>query len=245
MSELHPAAASGFARGAADYEAGRPGYPAAAVDWLAERLELREGRIVVDLAAGTGKLTRLLAPTGARVVAVEPLAEMRALIAPPAEVVEGAAVALPLPDGSADAVTVAQAFHWFDADAALVEIRRVLRPGGRLGLIWNRRSDDDPVNRAIEELLEPHRADTPSHRDRPWRPAFERSGGFGAPEERSFDNPQRLDAGELAQRIASISFVASLPETERDRVVAAARELAAGGPVTLAQRTDVQVYSAR
>ena len=245
MSELHPAAATGFARSAAEYEAARPGYPDAAVEWLVERLGLGAGRTVVDLAAGTGKLTRLLARTGARVVAVEPLAEMRGLIGPPAEVMEGTAESLPLRDASADAVTVAQAFHWFDADAALAEIRRVLRPGGGLGLVSNRRGEEDPVNRAIDELLDPHRGDTPSHRNRPWRQAFERSGGFGAPEERSFDNPQRLGAGELGQRVASISFIASLPEAEHDRVVVAAGKLADGGPVTLAQRTDVHVYPLR
>ena len=98
---------------------------------LAERLRLGPGRTVVDLAAGTGKLTRELVRTGAEVIAVEPLAEMRAELPPEATALEGTAEAIPLGDGSADAVTVAQAFHWFDAEPALAEIHRVLRPERR------------------------------------------------------------------------------------------------------------------
>ena len=135
-AEIHPAAAAGFGRSAEAYERGRPGYPDAAVDRLVAALP---GRRVVDLAAGTGKLTRALVARGCDVVAVEPVAEMRALIAPPARAVEGVAEATGLPDASADAVTVAQAFHWFDGPRALAEIHRVLRPGGVLALIWNRR----------------------------------------------------------------------------------------------------------
>jgi SAM-dependent methyltransferase len=242
--DVHAMAATGFARRADSYERARPGYPDAAVEWLARRLGLGAGKTVVDLAAGTGKLTRLLARTGARVVAVEPVAEMRALIGPPAEVVEGTAEAIPLEDAAADAVTVAQAFHWFDFEPALAEIRRVLAPGGHLAIVWNTRSGDDPVNLAIEGIVEPHRAGTPSHRGQPWREALERSRLFGPIEERDFDNPQQLDAEALAERVASVSFIASLADDERERVMDAARELAASGPVTLGQRTDVHILPA-
>ena len=241
---MHATAASGFSRAAAAYERARPGYPADAVSWLSRRLGLEAGRTVVDLAAGTGKLTRLLTPTGARVIAVEPVAEMRGLIDPPAEALEGTAEAIPLPGESADAVTVAQAFHWFDFERALPELRRVLRPGGGLAVIWNRRGRDDGLNKAIEELIGPFRAGTPTHIGRPWEPAFARSSLFGPVEERSFDNPQCFDADGLAERIGSTSFIATLPDDERERVLERTRELAAGGPVTLPQRTDVQVYPA-
>jgi SAM-dependent methyltransferase len=136
---IDPAAQS-FASVAGVYERARPEYPEAAVDWLASRLDLGPGRTVVDLAAGTGKLTRMLVPTRARVIAVEPVPEMLAELrraAPEAQALQGTAEAIPLPDAGADAVTVAQAFHWFDPPRALREIARVLRPGGRLGLIWN------------------------------------------------------------------------------------------------------------
>ena len=132
MSELHPAT-RGFA--AADvYERGRPDYPAAAIAKIVERLGLRPGRTVLDLAAGTGKLTRLLAPSGANVIAVEPVHEMRAELerrVPGIAALAGTAERIPLTDGYVDAVTVGQAFHWFDADKALREIHRVLTPRRR------------------------------------------------------------------------------------------------------------------
>ena len=244
MKALHPAAEQGFARAAGEYRRGRPGYPAAAIQYLAERLGLRPGRTVVDLAAGTGALTRPLLERGCEVVAVEPVAEMRAELPLEARALDGTAERMPLPDGAADAVTVAQAFHWFDGDAALREIHRVLRPGGTLALLWNKRVLEDPVNQAIEELVAPHRASTPSHRG-DWRRTFERTALFGALEESRFTNEHVQDADGLADRVASISFIASLPADEREQTVAAARELAADGPVTVPYRTEVFVSDRR
>ncbi|MEA2232073.1 MAG: hypothetical protein QOD83_1889 [Solirubrobacteraceae bacterium] len=130
------------------YERSRPGYPAEAVDALVAALP---GRDVIDLAAGTGKLTRDLLARGLDVVAVEPRAEMRAAIEPPARVIEGSAEAIPLPAGSADAVAIAQAFHWFAVPAALAEIHRVLRSDGVLALLWNRRLSEG-AHAALEQV---------------------------------------------------------------------------------------------
>jgi SAM-dependent methyltransferase len=181
---LHPAAA-GFARAADVYERARPEYPPEAVIWVADRLELRPGRVVVDVGAGTGKLTRLLVPTGARVVAIEPQEEMLAVLreaVPEAEALEGSAESLPLADGFAEAVTAASAFHWFEPSRALPEIARVLRPGGRLALVFNTRDPEDALQRELTELLVPHGIRVSWMRDLDPPRTLETSGLFEPPE---------------------------------------------------------------
>lgn len=239
MSRIHDAAAVGFARGAEAYELGRPEYPAEAL----EPLRLTPDLTVLDLAAGTGKLTRPLVAGGARVIAVEPVAEMRAALPASVEALDGTAESIPLDDGSVDLVTVAQAFHWFDGDAALAEIHRVLAPGGRLALIWNRRREDAEINVAISELLEPYRAGTPAHSTETWREAFERTTLFRGLEEHEFANEQTLDAEGMADRLGSISFVAALPEGDRAPILDAARALAGDGTVTIPYRTEVMIWT--
>jgi ubiquinone/menaquinone biosynthesis C-methylase UbiE len=138
-SPIDPVAATGFAAGAATYVVGRPEYPAEVEDWLRQDLRLGPGRAVVDLGAGTGKFVARLRATGATLFAVEPVPAMRrALVAANADVVAkpGTAERIPLPDASMDAIVCAQSFHWFANRAALVEMRRVLKIGGALGLIW-------------------------------------------------------------------------------------------------------------
>jgi SAM-dependent methyltransferase len=246
MPRVREAAARGFARSAEAYDRARPEYPPEAVGWLARRLGLRAGRRVLDLAAGTGKLTRPLAATGADVVAVEPLAEMRARIDPAvAGILAGTAEAIPLPDASADAVTVAQAFHWFDGPLALAEIHRVLRPAGALALVWNRRPLEHPVHAAIARIVEPHRGDAPAHRSGSWRDAFAGTTLFGPFEERTFVHSRDHDAGALAERVASTSFVAALPDGARAEILAAVRALAADGPVALPYVCEVFVCDRR
>jgi len=232
---IHPAAQAGFSRSAEAYERGRPEYPAAAL----QALDLHAPLVVLDLAAGSGKLTRPLLKYGIEVIAVEPVSEMRSALPAEARVLEGTAERIPLDASSVDLVTVGQAFHWFDGDAALAEIHRVLRPRGRLALLWNRRIEGDPVNRAIDAIVDPHRSDVPTHRVDAWRAVFERTTLFGPLDETVFTNEQVLDADGLADRVGSISFIASLPEGPRAGVIAAARELASDGPVTVRYRTEV------
>jgi ubiquinone/menaquinone biosynthesis C-methylase UbiE len=226
---LHETARRGFASAADVYEESRPGYPEEAIGWLARELELGPGRTVVDLAAGTGKLTRLLTPTGATVIAIEPVDEMRAALprtTPTAAARAGTAERTGLPDASADAVTVAQAFHWFDGPAALAEIHRVLRPGSRLALIWNVRDLDHPTQYAVEEVFAPYRGDTPSHRSGRWREALEETTLFRPTARTEFPNVQTLDAAGLVHRVASTSFVAELPAAERERLLDRVRGIA-------------------
>jgi ubiquinone/menaquinone biosynthesis C-methylase UbiE len=243
---VHDAAAVGFARSADAYDRARPEAPAEAIAWLAERMGLRSGRTVVDLAAGTGKLTRPLAATGAETIAIEPVAEMRARIGDAAaRSLDGTAEAIPLPDASADAVTVAQAFHWFDGPAALAEIHRVLRPGGALALVWNRRPLEDPVHAAIERVIAPYRGDAPAHRSGAWRAAFDATTLFGPLEERTFAHSRPHDADALADRVGSTSFVAALSDGPQADVIAAVRALAADGPVDLPYVCEVLVCDRR
>jgi SAM-dependent methyltransferase len=239
---VHDAAAVGFARSADAYDRARPEYPAGAIAWLAERMGLRSGRTVVDLAAGTGKLTRPLAATGAETIAIEPVAEMRARIGPSAaRALDGTAEAMPLPDASADAVTVGQAFHWFDGPAALAEIHRVLRPGGTLALVWNRRPLDDPVHAAIERIIAPYHRDEPRHRSGAWRAVFAATTLFGPLDERTFEHARPHDADALADRVGSTSFIAALDDEPRAQVIAQVRALAADGPVDLPYVCEVSV----
>jgi SAM-dependent methyltransferase len=237
---IHRAAAEGFAASAEAYERGRPRYPAEAVEVVVSRLPA--GASVLDLAAGTGILTRPLLEAGLTVVAVEPVAQMRTALPGSVRALAGTAEAIPLGSAEVDAVVVGQAFHWFDGDAALAEIHRVLRPDGLLALFFNRRVDEHPVNRALDELLEPYRGDTPTHRFDTWRAAFDRTSLFAPVVEREFPNEQRLDADGMAARVGSISFVAALDASERERVVERARAIVGEGTVTVPYRTEVLVW---
>lgn len=154
---VHEIASSGFGREAEAYERSRPSYPPDAVAWLVNHLQVRRGSVVADLAAGTGKLTRLLLPTGASVIAVEPVPAMHQVLhrlLPTVPAVAGTAETMPIKSASLDAVCVAQAFHWFDADAAFSELARVLRPGGRVGLVWNARDRDIDWVRRVWAIMD-------------------------------------------------------------------------------------------
>jgi SAM-dependent methyltransferase len=243
---INPKAALGFATTADDYEATRPSYPPEAIEFLTTALGLRPGRTVVDVAAGTGKLTRLLVPSGARVVAVEPVAEMRALLeraAPMVTALDGTAEDLPLADRSADAITVAQAFHWFDRDVALPEFRRVLTDDGALAVVYNRRQPMVDWVVAIDAIIEPHRGEAPRHPRE-----FADGDLFALAEEAAFDNPHTLTPEETIARFRSLSFVGAMePELQADvldriRVLLATHPATAGKTeLTIPQRTVVSI----
>jgi SAM-dependent methyltransferase len=200
------------------------------------------GSVVADVGAGTGKLTRLLLPTGARVVAVEPLAEMRALIEG-AEVVDGTAEELPFEAESVDVITAAQSFHWFDYDRALPELHRVLRLDGFLVLVWNGRDLEDPLQLGIEELLSELRAKVPDQQLGRWREPLRTTPFFGNRMTRAFPYEQWFTADDLAARVASTSFVAALPPLEREELLVRVRALVHGRPEPFAfpYKTDVHI----
>jgi ubiquinone/menaquinone biosynthesis C-methylase UbiE len=226
-------AARGFDGAASVYDRVRPGYPPEAIAWFAEQLGLGPGRTVIDLAAGTGKLTAPLLETGARVVAVEPSEGMLAILrqrVPGTESIRGTAEEIPLPESSADAVVVAQAFHWFANDTALAEIHRVLRPGGALGLVWNRRDLSDPAHAVLEKSLAPWKGDTPRHRDADWSRVLEASPLFEPLAQHELPNDHELHPGGLEDRGASTSFIAALPAETRHEALAEVREFEAAAP---------------
>lgn len=242
---VHPQAERGFGRAAEEYERGRPDYPNAAIEWLFDQLGLGPGRIALDVGAGTGKLSRALAAAGATVIAVEPVAPMRAVMErklPGVEALAGSAEAVPLGGESVDAVVCGQAFHWFDGPRALAEFHRVLRPDGRLGLIWNRRRSDQPLHQAIDEIIERHRQDTPAYHSRRWAKAFDGSSLFVLAARTEVQSEQVLDADGLVDRVLSISYVSALDDAERAGVESELRSLAAGGLEPLRHTTQAFVY---
>jgi SAM-dependent methyltransferase len=247
--QIHEAAKLGFGASAEVYERARPGYSGAAVERLTTELRLSGGDVLVDLGAGTGKLTRTLLSAGATIVAVEPVRAMRAMfttVLPHVAMVGAAAEALPFTGGSIDAVAVGQAFHWFYPHASLQEIHRVLRPGGRLGLIWNIRDESVPWVAALSRLIGDFVGDGPSYRTDAWRQAFDESPLFGPLGRATFRTEQPTDPEGVVDRVATISFIAALPEDRRRQVADDVRALLASHSatknrrtLTIAHRTDV------
>lgn len=231
-----------------EYEQGRPAYAADAVRHATAELRIGQGSAVVDLGAGTGKLTRALAAAGLTVTAVDPSRAMldrlcaanvgtHALVA--------TAEAIPLPDENVDAVFAGQAFHWFDAARALPEMHRVLRSSGGLALLWNKRDDGDPVQRVLAELTSP----AERQEQRGWQldvPAIlGRSALFQPPSVREFRHVQQTSDEALVSRLRSSSFVAALPPARRLELEDELRErLGALGPIHELVLTTV-VYVAR
>jgi len=245
---VHRRAAEGFGRAAAAYERGRPGYPQAAIDWMVERLRITPGATVVDLGAGTGKFSRMMHAAGARVIAIEPVAAMRAELAsavPGVAVLDGTAEAIPCADASADAVTAAQAFHWFSGASALSEIHRVLRPAGGLGLIWNRRDTRDLLQAAIDAIIRPYRGRAPTHERDQWREPMMASALFQPAGAHQFRHEQTVDRDGLVDRVLSISFIATLPDDERTAVGDQVRKLVNQPPIRLPYLTDVFLFRRR
>jgi SAM-dependent methyltransferase len=229
---LHPLAEK-FAAVADSYDRGRPEYAPAVVDTLAEELGLGRGAKILDLAAGTGKLTRALLAAGMDVVAVEPQASLRELLVASVgaeRVRDGVAEQIPLDGGSVDAVTVADGFHWFDHEPALAEIQRVLRPGGGLGLLstvpdWSGASWAHEVG----TLLAGRRPEHPYFEGPPWQDAVRAAGGWSEPREIRVTSSQPSRPERMVDYIASMSWVAAMDEQERAETLEEVGVLVAAG----------------
>ena len=224
-----------FGAAAQAYAAARPTYPVDAVRFVLPS----DCRQVLDLGAGTGKLTSVLLDLGIEVVAVEPDDEMRALIDPRAATVKGTAEAVPVPDASVDAVVVGQAWHWFDEAAAMASVRRVVRPGATLGLLWNVLDDTDGWPRALadhvgmEDRLSLVQLDEAMPYDRApgqWRREL-------------FRHQQPADADLVVANLASRSIVIVMPDAERAAHLEQVRSLVPTGAFPIPWVTDAWVTS--
>ncbi|HZV72383.1 MAG TPA: class I SAM-dependent methyltransferase [Conexibacter sp.] len=232
MVALHPLAV-GFAEVAGAYERGRPEYAPAVVGAIAAELRIPPAAPVLDLAAGTGKLTRALLALGLDVVAVEPQSSLRGVLAAGIgreRVREGLAEAIPLPDGSVAAVTVADAFHWFDHALALAEIRRVLRPDGGLAVLstapdWGGASWAHEVGVLLADLRPAH----PHYDGPPWQDAVRAADGWAAPREIRLTTSRPVLPERFVDYIASVSWVAALREPERAETLAQVDALVRAG----------------
>jgi ubiquinone/menaquinone biosynthesis C-methylase UbiE len=213
VSDKRAQQAASFDRAAEVYERARPEYPADAVDWL-----LPSGaQTVLDLGAGTGKLTRALAARGLEVFAIDPspnmLDQLRVAI-PGAIVSVGTAEDIPLPNASVDAILVGQAWHWVDQDAALPSVARVLRPGGTLGLVWNLRDDRVPWVERLTTVMHPAEGEIFMETG-----VIER-GPFGEIESASFEWSRDFTRDELLDLVRSRSYVITADATERASILA-------------------------
>lgn len=242
-AEIMARRASSFGGEAAAYAAERPGYPDAAIRWALDPVAGRTPLRVLDLAAGTGKLTQGILAHTKDVVAVEPdvamLAELRRSL-PEVRALAGTAERIPLDDGSVDAVLVGQAMHWFDVERAFPEVARVLAPGGVLAGLWNMDDDRVPWVRGLRQVA----------RNRPsfssWNPADGPDFGaaFGPMDDASFPHAQRRTPELMAATIATHSYLLIMPEEERRKVLADVVGYLRATPETASGEFDLPIVTA-
>lgn len=242
-----------LARQAAAFVRGRPDYPAEIESWLRSELGIGEGKIAVDLGSGTGKFLPRLLATGAKVIAIEPLIQMRSHLVtlyPGVNAIEGRAQTIPLADGSVDAVICAMCFHLFATNEALQEIWRVLKPGGPLGLIWNIRDATEAWVAGVVEIMAPYEQGIPHYESGAWRAVFP-ARGFSELRETRFANPQTGSPEHIiVDRVLSTHAIARLPQADRDNIVAKLWDLIAATPELAGKPTvtfpnDCYAYSCR
>jgi len=240
MPVVHKAAQVGFSRQAGTYTQGRPDYPDELNTWLTGPLGIGPQSTVVDLGAGTGKFTRLLKPLTGHLIGVEPVDAMRNEFAahlPDVQIVPGTAQSMPLADATADALVCAQAFHWFADTAALSEIHRVLKPDGKLGLIWNVRDESVDWVAAITRIITPYEGDTPRFHTGKWRQPFE-GRYFSEPQLTCFNYSHTGNAETvIMNRFLSVSFIAALAAAEKAIVTEQLRELIKTHPALRGRET--------
>jgi SAM-dependent methyltransferase len=252
---LHWSAFTGYLHAADAFVKGRPGYPPEVDKWLQNVIKVNYQTVVIDLGAGTGKFTQHLIDLGAKVIAVEPVQAMLdkfkarypnarypqepGFVHDPHKKYEpdltgylAAAESLPpqIHDHSVDVVICAHAFHWFANKEAMTEIHRVLKPGGRLVMLWNLRDTREPWVAEVAGIVSEVAGESPRFYSQKWREVFP-FGKFAPLHEHHFHHLHKGSPEDvIINRIKSISFIASKPQAEQDAVLARVRESIANHP---------------
>jgi len=236
--------AGSFGRVAADYDAARPSYPAEAVGWLAGD----PPKDVLDLGAGTGKLTELLVGAGHHVSAVDPSEGMLGRLSvrlPMVTTTIGSAESVPLPDACCDVITVAQAWHWVDQERGPVECGRLLRPGGRLGLVWNERDESVDWVRKVWEPLEKHGQTGTGVLPDGWETGIAEHGPFGPVQHTVFSYRQLVDKAHIMRLLTSRSAIAVMDDSTRAQTLAEVAQILDTHPDTRDREHWVLPYETR
>ncbi|MGE8644426.1 class I SAM-dependent methyltransferase [Acinetobacter vivianii] len=221
---LHPAAQKGFSLGAELYQQVRPSYPQNIAIWLQDRLQIGENSTVIDLGSGTGKFLPYLLQSKAKVIAVEPVAEMLQQLQhshPQVKCIQASSDQLPLADASIDAILCAQSFHWFANIETLTEMHRVLAPSGHLGLIWNQRDTTVDWVKALADEIAPLEGNTPRYHSELWKQVFEHQQLFNFVELQTFQQKHHGTVEQVvSKRLLSTSFIAAMPISEQQQLKA-------------------------
>jgi SAM-dependent methyltransferase len=228
-------AALGFERSPQAYHRGRPDYPAEAAARLLEVLNIGSDSQVLELGAGTGKFTRFLEARAGRVFASDPSPAMRTALGQhrrSAHLFGSRAEQIAVKDHAVDSVVCAQAFHWFEGEPALGEIRRVLKDDGSLGLIWNVRDEEEDWISELTAIMDPYSGAAPRYRSGDWRKHLEENSSFTPLRCESFRHTVHCDRTMVRDRIGSISFIARLPDEEHAGVLAQVDHLLDTHPLT-------------
>ena len=241
---VHDAARTGYNQEADVYASVRPSYHPALVERFIDKYA---NGIVAELGAGTGIFTSQLVDAGCVPIAIEPVAAMRdAIIAahPTVTVIDGTAEHTGLDDNSVDTVVAAQAFHWFDHDAALDEIKRTLCPGGFLVCVWNVRDETVDWVRRYTDIVDRYAGDTPRHRTMKWRQAIDSSPAFEPVDDWTIANPKPTTPRGVVDRALSTSFIAALAPAVQSKVLDEIRHIAddVGDTFDFPYRSEIQAW---
>jgi SAM-dependent methyltransferase len=216
-----------FGAHAEEYDLARPEWPVEVARWFVPE----DATLVVELGAGTGKLTRAVSELGVRVLAVEPDVRMRAVLQRDGfDGVEGSAEEIPGGDAEADAIVGGSCIHWFDLERALPEIHRVIRPGGRFGFGWNGRDARHPTIARMNDAIYAAAPSRTRWRDRDWASEVTAAGLFEDVEQTVFEHVHELPREALDAHLWSYATIASLPDGERERLFATVAEILDSDP---------------